>query len=87
MRLVPPAGRAASVRLYAFQSDQLHSHALPALRVTDASLTAADYHQVAHATSRRAPRWAAWASFGFTFVGWLLTAIVVARLSGVFKRD
>jgi hypothetical protein len=31
--------------------------------------------------------WAAWASFGFTFVGWLLAAIVVAGLSGVFKRD
>jgi hypothetical protein len=31
--------------------------------------------------------WAAWASFGFTFAGWLLAAIVVAGLSGVFKRD
>ena len=31
--------------------------------------------------------WAAWASFGFTFVGWLLAAVVVAGLSGVFKRD
>ena len=31
--------------------------------------------------------WAAWWAFGFTFVGWLLAAIVVAGLSGVFKRD
>jgi hypothetical protein len=31
--------------------------------------------------------WAAWASFGFTFAGWLLAAIVVAGLTGVFKRD
>jgi hypothetical protein len=31
--------------------------------------------------------WAAWTSFGFTFAGWLLAAIVVAGLSGVFKRD
>jgi hypothetical protein len=31
--------------------------------------------------------WVAWASFGFTFAGWLLAAIVVAGLSGVFKRD
>jgi hypothetical protein len=31
--------------------------------------------------------WAAWASFGFTFAGWLLAAIVVAGLGGVFKRD
>ena len=31
--------------------------------------------------------WAAWAAFGFTFVGWLLAAIVVAGLTGVFKRD
>jgi len=31
--------------------------------------------------------WAAWAAFGFTFAGWLLAAIVVAGLSGVFKRD
>jgi hypothetical protein len=31
--------------------------------------------------------WAAWASFGFTFAGWLLAAVVVAGLSGVFKRD
>jgi hypothetical protein len=31
--------------------------------------------------------WAAWASFGFTFAGWLLAAIVVAGLAGVFKRD
>ena len=30
---------------------------------------------------------AAWAAFGFTFAGWLLAAIVVAGLSGVFKRD
>lgn len=28
-----------------------------------------------------------WAAFGFTFAGWLLAAIVVAGLSGVFKRD
>lgn len=34
-----------------------------------------------------AESWAAWASFGFTFVGWLLAAIVVAGLTGVFKRD
>jgi transposase len=31
--------------------------------------------------------WVAWASFGFTFAGWLLAAVVVAGLSGVFKRD
>ncbi len=31
--------------------------------------------------------WASWASFGFTFAGWLLAAAVVAGLSGVFKRD
>jgi predicted membrane protein len=31
--------------------------------------------------------WAAWAAFGFTFAGWLLAAVVVAGLSGVFKRD
>jgi hypothetical protein len=31
--------------------------------------------------------WAAWASFGFTFAGWLLAAIVVAALAGVFKRE
>jgi hypothetical protein len=31
--------------------------------------------------------WAAWASFGCTFAGWLLAAIVVAGLSGVFKRN
>ena len=31
--------------------------------------------------------WAAWAAFGFTFAGWLLAAIVVAGLTGVFKRD
>jgi hypothetical protein len=31
--------------------------------------------------------WSAWASFGFTFAGWLLAAVVVAGLSGVFKRD
>ena len=31
--------------------------------------------------------WAAWASFGFTFAGWLLAAVVVAGLTGVFKRD
>ena len=31
--------------------------------------------------------WAAWASFGFTFAGWLLAAILVAGLAGVFKRD
>ncbi len=31
--------------------------------------------------------WAVWASFGFTFVGWLLAAAVVVGLSGVFKRD
>ena len=30
--------------------------------------------------------WAAWASFGFTFSGWLLAAIFVAGLSGVFNR-
>jgi hypothetical protein len=34
-----------------------------------------------------AESWAAWASFGFTFAGWLLAAIVVAGLSGVFKRN
>jgi hypothetical protein len=27
--------------------------------------------------------WAAWASFGSTFVGWLLAAVVVAGLTGV----
>jgi hypothetical protein len=31
--------------------------------------------------------WAAWASFGFTFAGWLFAAIVVAGLSGVFRRE
>jgi hypothetical protein len=31
--------------------------------------------------------WAAWAVVGFTFAGWLLAAIVVAGLGGVFKRD
>jgi hypothetical protein len=31
--------------------------------------------------------WAAWASFGFTFAGWLLAAVVIAGLTGVFKRD
>ena len=31
--------------------------------------------------------WAAWASFGFTFAGWLLAAIVVAGLAGIFKRE
>ncbi|MGZ4618700.1 MAG: hypothetical protein ACXV3F_08225 [Frankiaceae bacterium] len=31
--------------------------------------------------------WAAWASFGFIFAGWLLAAIVVVGLTGVFKRD
>jgi hypothetical protein len=31
--------------------------------------------------------WVAWASFGFIFAGWLLAAIVVAGLTGVFKRD
>ena len=31
--------------------------------------------------------WAAWTSFGFILVGWLLAAIVVAGLAGVFKRD
>lgn len=31
--------------------------------------------------------WAAWAAFGFTFAGWLLAAVVVAGLTGVFKRD
>ena len=34
-----------------------------------------------------AESWAAWAAFGFTFAGWLLAAIVVAGLSGIFKRD
>jgi hypothetical protein len=31
--------------------------------------------------------WAAWASFGFIFAGWLLALVVVAGLTGVFKRD
>jgi hypothetical protein len=31
--------------------------------------------------------WIAWLSFVFTFVGWLLGAVVVAGLAGVFKRD
>jgi hypothetical protein len=31
--------------------------------------------------------WAAWLSFGFTFAGWLLAAVVVAGLGGVFRRD
>lgn len=31
--------------------------------------------------------WASWAAFGFTFAGWLLAAVVVAGLAGVFKRD
>jgi hypothetical protein len=28
-----------------------------------------------------------WLSFGFIFAGWLLAAIIVAGLSGIFKRD
>jgi hypothetical protein len=28
-----------------------------------------------------------WAAFGFTFAGWLLAAVVVAGLRGVFKQD
>lgn len=31
--------------------------------------------------------WANWAAFGFSFSGWLLTAVVVAGLTGVFKRN
>jgi hypothetical protein len=31
--------------------------------------------------------YAAWAAFGFSFAGWLLAGIVVAGLTGVFKRD
>jgi hypothetical protein len=31
--------------------------------------------------------WTAWLSFGFTFAGWLLAAVVVAGLGGVFRRD
>ena len=31
--------------------------------------------------------WASWASFTFTFAGWLLALIVVAGIGGVFKRD
>jgi hypothetical protein len=31
--------------------------------------------------------WAAWAAFGFIFAGWFLAVIVVAGLTGVFKRD
>jgi hypothetical protein len=31
--------------------------------------------------------WAAWASFGFTVAGWLLAAVGVAGLTGMFKRD
>jgi hypothetical protein len=31
--------------------------------------------------------WAAWASFFFIFAGWLLAIVIVAGLSGVFKRD
>lgn len=31
--------------------------------------------------------WAAWAAFGFIFAGWLLAAIIVAGLTGIFKRD
>jgi hypothetical protein len=31
--------------------------------------------------------WVVWVSFGFTFAGWLLAAVVVAGMSGVFKRD
>jgi hypothetical protein len=34
-----------------------------------------------------ASSWVVWFSFGFTFAGWLLAAVVVAGLSGVFKRD
>jgi hypothetical protein len=30
--------------------------------------------------------WAAWTSFGFIFAGWLLALVVVAGLSGIFKR-
>jgi hypothetical protein len=30
--------------------------------------------------------WAVWAAFGFTFARWLLAAVVVAGLTGVFKR-
>jgi hypothetical protein len=38
-------------------------------------------------TGVRAVTKAGWAAFGFTFAGWLLAAIVVAGLSGIFKRD
>jgi hypothetical protein len=31
--------------------------------------------------------YAAWAAFGFSLAGWLLAGIVVAGLTGVFKRD
>jgi hypothetical protein len=31
--------------------------------------------------------WATWTAFLFTFAGWLLAAIVVSGLGGVFKRD
>jgi hypothetical protein len=34
-----------------------------------------------------ASEWAVWFSFVFVFAGWLLAAVVVAGLSGVFKRD
>jgi hypothetical protein len=34
-----------------------------------------------------ASEWAVWFSCGFVFAGWLLAAVVVAGLSGVFKRD
>ena len=38
-------------------------------------------------TSFVAEGWAAWASFGFTFAGWLLAVVVIAGLTGVFNRD
>jgi hypothetical protein len=31
--------------------------------------------------------YAAWWSFSLTFAGWFLAAVLVAGLSGVFKRD
>ena len=31
--------------------------------------------------------YAAWWAFGLTLAGWLLAAVVVAGLTGVFKRD
>ena len=56
----------------------------PARYTLDLLLPVANLHQrdafVPHG-------YAAWWAFGLTLAGWLLAAIVVAGLTGVFKRD